>query len=159
MSDDQTELLAKRTIEDGEVIFSKGDIATEAFVVQRGEIELMEQDADGFFETVRIVGPGQSLGEGALISPKPRKLSARAKGPAACIVVSRDIMEAKLDEADGFIRGMFRVLLGNFSAVRDIDAEAKDSEETERDLKDLEVEEDTEPEEKSNDQPSQPPSA
>ncbi len=139
MADEQPKLLEKRNFDDGEELFSAGDIAKEAFVVQRGAVELLKKDADGFFETVRIVGPGQILGEGALISPKPRKLGARAKGQAACIVVSRDIMETKLDEADSFVRGMFRVLLGNFSAIRDIDAETKDNTETEQTLKDLEV--------------------
>lgn len=140
MSERPGDLLKEQGFEDGEMLYSVGDPADAAYVIKSGSIELLRRDEDGFYDTVRIIGPGQIFGEEALVAATPHIYSARAKGETACLVILRKELNEKLAEADNFIRGMFRVLIGNFSSIKEIDGDKPDESETEKTLRDLEVE-------------------
>jgi CRP-like cAMP-binding protein len=64
---------ARVPLHPGEILFEKGDRATNAYIIVSGQMEIY--DGDTVFE---VVGPGDILGEMALIDPAPRSASVRA---------------------------------------------------------------------------------
>jgi CRP-like cAMP-binding protein len=70
----------------GEVLFSAGDTADGAFVVQQGSLSLRP---DGAGDDEIIAGPGTLLGETALLAATRRPATAIAREPARVLRVSR----------------------------------------------------------------------
>lgn len=61
------------SLEAGQVLFKKGDLGHEIYIVRSGELQIL--DGNQVFETV---GPGGIVGEMALIDGGPRSATARA---------------------------------------------------------------------------------
>ena len=75
------------SLQAGQVLFSAGDTADGAFVVQQGSFSLKPDDGAG--EEEIIAGPGTLLGETALLAPTKRPATAIAREPARVLRVSR----------------------------------------------------------------------
>lgn len=68
----------------GELIFREGDVGTQMYIIQLGEVDILLQD-----QVFDSLGEGDALGEMALINPgAPRSASAIAK--TACRLVTLD---------------------------------------------------------------------
>jgi CRP-like cAMP-binding protein len=78
----------------GDVLFSAGDTADAAFVVQEGSLSL-KPDGPGQGEVV--AGPGTLLGETALLAPTKRPATAIAREPARVLRISRGTFLKILD--------------------------------------------------------------
>ena len=111
--------LGKRRFEAGEIIFMEGDPGTETYLIQSGRVGLMKRGADGLFEPLATLGPGQVFGEMALATNRPRAAGARALEDCQVISVSRAHIDTKLKDADPFIAALFRILAGNLEATLD----------------------------------------
>lgn len=70
----------------GDVLFSAGDTADAAFVVQQGSLSL-KPDGAGAEDIIAV--PGTLLGETALLAPTTRRATAIAREPARVLRVSR----------------------------------------------------------------------
>jgi CRP-like cAMP-binding protein len=70
----------------GDVLFSAGDDADGAFVVQRGSLALQPQSGGG---EEAIAGPATLLGETALLAATKRPATATAREPARVLRISR----------------------------------------------------------------------
>jgi CRP-like cAMP-binding protein len=100
----------------GEKIFSEGDGASCAYIVEKGSVEVsVERDGETFvFSTI---GGGGIFGELALIDNEPRMASARAIEPCTLVVVSRTLFNEKIAKADPFIRGLLSILTTNVRSL------------------------------------------
>lgn len=79
-------LVARETLAPGQVLFKRGDPGEEMYLVVDGEIEIVELG--------KTLGPGQVLGEVALLVPSHRRTAtARAKGAATLARMTRRDME------------------------------------------------------------------
>lgn len=74
------------SLQAGDVLFSAGDTADGAFVVQQGSLSLKP---DGAGQNEIVAGPGTLLGETALLAPTKRPATAIAREPARVLRVSR----------------------------------------------------------------------
>ena len=74
------------SLQTGQVLFSAGDTADGAFVVQQGSLVLKP---DGAGDQEIVAGPGTLLGETALLAPTNRPATAVAREPARVLRVSR----------------------------------------------------------------------
>ena len=101
----------RQAFAEGETIFTEGDVANRAYIVQEGRIEIFRRTDDG--EEIRIgsVGKGGIFGEMGLIDDKPRMATARAAVDATVIVVPKMTFETKLAKCDPFIRGLLGILV------------------------------------------------
>jgi CRP-like cAMP-binding protein len=70
--------LIKEHFARGATIFRKGEIGDKVYVIENGEVEAVEEDADGGERVIRRMGPGDHFGEIALIRRIPRTLTIRA---------------------------------------------------------------------------------
>ncbi|MBI3503798.1 MAG: cyclic nucleotide-binding domain-containing protein [Proteobacteria bacterium] len=80
----------KRTYGRGDVIVSEGAETTEAFVIERGRVEIY--GASG--QRLRVLGAGDLFGEMALVSDEPRSSSVRALEEVVVGVIDRETFHA-----------------------------------------------------------------
>ncbi len=69
-----------REVPDGTYIVHEGDKAEHLYFIQRGQVEILKREPHGEREhRVAVLGPGETMGEMALVDELPRTASARAK--------------------------------------------------------------------------------
>jgi CRP/FNR family transcriptional regulator, cyclic AMP receptor protein len=64
----------------GQILFSKGDVGHEIYVVRSGELQIL--DGNRVFETI---GPGGIVGEMALVDGGPRSATVRASAASEVV--------------------------------------------------------------------------
>jgi CRP-like cAMP-binding protein len=100
----------------GTVIFSQGEPAQRAYIVQSGRVEL-SRTVDGERQVVDTLGENGLFGELALIGETSRLVTATAIDLTTCIVVQEGEFQSKLDRSDPFVRGVLRVLTRKIGEV------------------------------------------
>jgi len=73
-------------VEPGQVLFTAGDTADAAYIVQRGSFGL---SAHGRGEVEHIAGPGTLLGESAMLAETKRPATATAREDSTVLRISR----------------------------------------------------------------------
>ena len=74
---------------EGSVIFKEGDPGDRLFVIRSGHVRLSRRSHDGRDFVMAVLGPGDVLGELAVVDPGPRTSSASALTPVMATAVSR----------------------------------------------------------------------
>lgn len=92
--------LEPRALPVGAVLFEKGDPGAEMYIVQSGGIGLYlpNPEKPGEERPIRIIGPGEVLGEMALIDNQPRSVSGRAVEPTELLVLKGEDFHRMLRE-------------------------------------------------------------
>jgi NADH:ubiquinone reductase (H+-translocating) len=74
----------------GAFVFKKGDPATDFYVVEKGEVEVLRQLEEGKEpEVVAVFGAGDFFGEMALVEERPRNASVRARIDTEVTVIGK----------------------------------------------------------------------
>jgi CRP/FNR family transcriptional regulator, cyclic AMP receptor protein len=118
LSRTQLDELAKVTedvdLEAGKVLCREGRTGQEFFVIMEGEAEVTRSG-----KRVAICGPGEFLGEIALIEDVPRTATVTAKTPIRFFVITRQSFLRLLDEQPGVERKVLRALARRLIPVAD----------------------------------------
>lgn len=104
------DILERKSFRDGDTIFREGEQGSSAFVVQSGEVAIL-RNVDGVNEELAVVGPGSIFGEMALIDDQPRMATAKVKGGATIMTITKLMYKEKLKDTDPFIRALLRILV------------------------------------------------
>ncbi|MEO1590182.1 MAG: EAL domain-containing protein, partial [Cyanobacteria bacterium J06632_22] len=102
--------------EAGELIFSTGDPGEQAYIIEAGQIEIFI-DPGAQPLSLRQLGPGDVLGEMAVIDAAPRSASARALVPTRCLVISSQQISERIDESDPVVRLLITTLLDRMRSL------------------------------------------
>ena len=99
-------------------MFREHETAQEAFIVKSGTVEIFKSFKEEGQQPREVVlgklGEGSMFGEMALIDDQPRMASARAiDGPLVVFVITRELFNAKLDDANLFIGKLLSILAEN----------------------------------------------
>src|SRR6266545_3488097 len=78
---------------EGKLLARKGDPGRELFVLLEGTVKV---ERDG--EQVNALGPGDFVGEGALLLRKPRNATVTATSPVRVLVITDNSFQRLLDE-------------------------------------------------------------
>lgn len=105
-----SDILERRSFKDGETVFREGELGSTAFIVQGGEVEIFKNNG-GTDQVLAVIGAGGIFGEMALIDDKPRMATARIKGGATIVTITKQLYETKLKSSDPFIRALLRILV------------------------------------------------
>ncbi|MBO6520513.1 MAG: cyclic nucleotide-binding domain-containing protein [Rhodospirillales bacterium] len=105
-----SDILERRTLRDGDTIFREGEQGSTAFVVQGGEIVITKL-IDGEDTELATIGAGGIFGEMALIDEAPRMATAKVKGGATIVTITKAMYQEKLKKSDPFIRALLRILV------------------------------------------------
>jgi EAL domain-containing protein (putative c-di-GMP-specific phosphodiesterase class I) len=108
--------LVTRTVTPGEVIFRAGDPADCAYIVAAGHIEIWVKPSDSSTELdpgrcVAVIGPGQLLGEMAILDNAPRSATAIACEFGLLTVIERSQLATRLETIDPVLHLLLNVLL------------------------------------------------
>ena len=107
---DVADIIERRSFKDCETVFREGELGSTAFIVQSGDVEISRVN-DGKDEVLAIIGTGGIFGEMALIDEKPRMATAKVKGGATIMTITKMMYESKLKSSDPFIRALLRILV------------------------------------------------
>jgi cAMP-dependent protein kinase regulator len=78
----------------GGVLIRQGTTGNEAFVVVRGELDVVRKNKDGSSLRLAQLGPGALLGEMALLSRAPRTANVIARRPSIVLVAREEALDA-----------------------------------------------------------------
>ncbi len=78
----------------GSLIFSEGDIGDHVYLIQSGKVRVFKLIGDQD-KTLAILGPGDFLGEMAIIEKKPRSASAEAVVDSGLLVLDQHTFNKK----------------------------------------------------------------
>jgi hypothetical protein len=110
--------MSLRSFRADEVLFKPGDPSACAFLIESGQVEVLRGE-EGRAERVALLGPGDVLGEMALIEERPHSLAARALTDGSATTLTREEFEHGLLHDPARCR---RYLRGLFERLRDLSA-------------------------------------
>jgi CRP-like cAMP-binding protein len=99
--------LSRKNFQPGYFIFREGGAGDQAYLVQKGLVEIIRQSGDGH-KVLRRVGVGEVFGAMAAIDSQVRIASARAVEESVCVVITRRVLEEKIAASDPFIVALLR---------------------------------------------------
>jgi EAL domain-containing protein (putative c-di-GMP-specific phosphodiesterase class I) len=94
----------------GEVIFSEGDPAECAYIIDHGEVEVL-LERQGVETPLGIIRGGEIFGEMAIIDGRRRSATARACSDCQLTVVSQSQVQERVNQADSIVRLLLMILL------------------------------------------------
>ena len=93
----------------GRTVFSQGDPGDALYVVVSGAVEV-RGERDGQGERVAVLGPGDCLGEMALVTGDPRSATVVALSPTRLLRLDKERFRALSERHPVFLRELARVL-------------------------------------------------
>lgn len=106
----------RRTLAAGELVFREGDPPTTAFLIESGAIRV-HTERGGERVVLGELGPGDLLGEMAIIDASPRSATAEAVMPTLLIAVDQTQIQERLESADPVIRALLRSQLRRYRSA------------------------------------------
>jgi len=104
------EAYSRQIFKDGATIFSQGDRAGEAYLIQKGNVRLQVNEKSQTRE-IDTVGPGKIFGEMGVISDMNRMATATAVGDVEVINCQRLELQRRIDELSEDRRDALRFLI------------------------------------------------
>ncbi len=96
----------------GEILMTQGEIGGHAVVIEAGEAQILV--AHGEVEKlVALVGPGEIVGEMALIDREPRSATVRAITDGEGMVIPWEVFQADMDRSPSLIKNVVEILTRN----------------------------------------------
>lgn len=80
----------------GQIIQQHGDLANGFWVIDAGQVSAGRFEADGTFDAIALLGPGDSYGELALLANRPRAVDAVAASDVMLLHVPRSAFDRLL---------------------------------------------------------------
>ena len=103
--------LEVRQHQSGDSVFQQGDMGNEAYVVEKGIIEISRESGHGSAVMLNTIKRGKMFGEMALIDAAPRMATARAVGPTILIVIPQAAFQKLLGKTELVIKTVLNTVL------------------------------------------------
>ncbi|MFM8701867.1 MAG: Crp/Fnr family transcriptional regulator [Hyphomicrobiales bacterium] len=103
-----------RDIAPGEALFREGDAAAGGIIVVSGLLQLSDRNDTG---TTLTAGPGDLIGELALLFPTTRAMTAIARTECTLLTISRTIVKRALGEFPDTAARLHRMLSGRLTEL------------------------------------------
>lgn len=97
----------------GEVIFREGDLADRAYIIEAGCVGI-SVERDGFPVVLAELGPGEILGEMAVIDRFNRTATATVIEDCRLTVVTPSQIRQRIEEADPVVRSLIQIMLRRY---------------------------------------------
>lgn len=106
----------RRHVAAQDLIFAEGDPPTTAFLVESGRIEISTVQ-HGRTQVLGELGPGELLGEMAVLDNSHRSTSARALTDCVLLPIDRDQFSERLEAADPVVRALLMSQLARYRSA------------------------------------------
>jgi CRP-like cAMP-binding protein len=100
------------TLPAGATLFTRGDLATAAYVIVSGGLEVLS----GSGAVLVTLGPGEVVGEIALIDHQPRSATAVTTTATALLCLDRETLRGRCAQGDPAAYGILRALTTHMAA-------------------------------------------
>ena len=104
LDEQSLELLARElpaeTAPPGKLLMAQGEIASHMYVVLNGEVEVLHKGNSDHDVRVALLGPGDWVGEMAILDVQPRSASVRALAPSTLLRIAATDVKRLLYERD-----------------------------------------------------------
>lgn len=98
-------ILEEVEVEAGQTFMAEGAFEESMYLVVEGKMRVHTGD-----RTINVVGPGETLGEMAVLDPEPRSASVTALEPGLLLRIERESFEEALADRPEIALGIIRVL-------------------------------------------------
>ena len=102
-------ILERQFIPKGTIFVNQGETGSTAYLIQSGSVRVFSEHGDNKIELAEL-GPGQIIGEIALITDGERKASVEAIEDCNLVVITRAIFQERLDQSDQMIKAIVEML-------------------------------------------------
>lgn len=114
MASKKSSFYERRFVPKGGMIVKEGEEGTAAFLIQSGLVEVFGEQEEKTI-TFSKLGPGDIFGEMALFQGEIRTASVKALEDTNLIIITKPILQEKLDATDPTIRAMFKMLISRMA--------------------------------------------
>ncbi len=97
----------------GSTIFQGGESGTHAYLIETGQVEIFTHYS-GERVVLKMLGPGDILGDMALLDNAPRSASAVAVEATTLTLITRDQLAGRLEQADPVLRLLLNEMLARY---------------------------------------------
>lgn len=98
-----------RELSDGQLLFCEGDAGDDAYIVEEGAVDISVGNGPTH-KIIATLGPGEILGEMALIANAPRSATATAVGRCTLLVLRRHRLMKPIERADPLTRLLLQMM-------------------------------------------------
>lgn len=107
----QIDLGHRRQLDAGECVFAENELGDTAYFIESGGLEVSRGEGENLVVLAQL-GPGEIIGEMALIDSAPRSATVRAIGPTELSIIDRQTLHQRLEMADPMVQLLVHSLLG-----------------------------------------------
>lgn len=104
------ECLGKRTFARGMVIFHKGSLGQNLYIIESGRVRIYSLSTEGQEITINMLGPGEAFGELSLLDGLPRSAGAMAVENTVAYTLHRDDFLRRLDANPRMARSILEMV-------------------------------------------------
>lgn len=101
----------------GELLFEEGSPGERAYVIQKGELKVYKMSSGREVLLARR-GPGEVIGEIALIENRQRMASVRAEQDSVLIAITKEQLQDLMDTSPHAMRSIFNTVLGRLRSTQ-----------------------------------------
>lgn len=105
----------------GEYLFREGEQSFHFFMIEEGNVEIILQNPNNVGEGLRVatLGPGQPVGEFALITKQPRSATARARTDCRAVKISGEGYQELLKQLPEWAMSLIASLIDRLRTTDD----------------------------------------
>ena len=104
----------------GDTIFTENQMSDGLYIIRKGQIEVFRKNKEGEKLPLAIVNSGSYLGELAVFAGRPHSSTAVALTEVEAIRLSKESIEAQLEQAPSWLVALTRGLVERLSTMNDV---------------------------------------
>jgi signal transduction histidine kinase len=113
------EMVEEVRLKADEILFEEGASGQHAYVIMEGELEIIKEASDRQV-LIAVRGPGEVIGEIALIEEAPRMATARARSDLVLLAIDKQELDRLLEQSRSVLNALFRNVLGRLRDTEDM---------------------------------------
>jgi len=103
-------ILDRRYVRAGTLVMEQGNVGNRAFIIESGRVEIFMTDSKGRSILIGEAGPGEIIGESAIITGGQRSASIRTLENCVMIVVSAQDLEETMGQPGGLFMHVLKLM-------------------------------------------------
>ena len=106
-----------RSFAKGDVLFRRGDAATEMYVLHEGSVRIVRSPND---RTIAVLRPGDVFGELSMLNGRPRSADAVAEEDGSCIAINQSQLEEMILARPEIARRLLSTLASRLQSASEL---------------------------------------
>lgn len=112
-----SKLSARQSFREGELVYTEGEPATGAYIVQQGKVKLVANSSDGKALILRIAGPGEIISLSAALSQRANDTSALVVEPTVVSYIKSQNLYQLMERFGDFALRLAQELSNEYSLL------------------------------------------